>query len=102
MNEVPTTIVTGVSLLNVFIVKDDEAYMAKCPELDLVTEMDTKEQALKAMVEMIIEYAEDYIAQEELYLQSPNRAHHKPYIDAILACDTKLELTKRLSVGKLG
>jgi len=52
MNEVPTTIVTGVSLLNVFIVKDDEAYMAKCPELDLVTEMDTKEQALKAMVEI--------------------------------------------------
>jgi hypothetical protein len=98
MNEFPTTIITGVSLLNVFIVKDDEAYMAKCPELDLVTEMDTKEQALKTMVEMIVEYAEDYIAQEELYLQSPNRAHHKPYIDTILACHDEWEVMELLEV----
>ena len=60
MSENSATIVTGVSLLTVFIAKDDDSYMAKCPELDLVTEMDTKEGALRAMVEMIMEYAEDY------------------------------------------
>ncbi len=54
--------------------------MAKCPELDLVTEMDTPAEALQAMVEMIREYAEDYRAREELFAASPNRAHHKPYV----------------------
>jgi hypothetical protein len=43
-------IITGVSILTIFIAKDDENYMAKCPELDLVTEMNTKEEALKAIV----------------------------------------------------
>jgi predicted RNase H-like HicB family nuclease len=91
-------IITGVSLLTVFIAKDDESYMAKCPELDLVTEMNTKEDALKAMVEMIMEYAEDYRSDEDIYLNSPNRAHHKPYVDAISACNDEWEVMELLEV----
>jgi len=85
-------VVTNVSLITVFIVKDNGRYMAKCPELDLVTEMDSKEEALKAMVEMITEYAEDYRAREDIYLRSPNRAHHKPYVDRIMACQDEWEV----------
>ncbi|MDQ1316950.1 MAG: hypothetical protein QG641_560 [Candidatus Poribacteria bacterium] len=80
-------LITGVSLLTIFIAKDDGNYMAKCPELDLITEMNTKEEALKAIVEMIVEYAEDYKSNEDMYIHSSNRAHHKPYVDAILACN---------------
>ncbi len=79
-------LITSVSLLTVFIIKDDERYMAKCPELDLVTEMDDREDALMAIVEMIKEYAEDYKEREDIYLRSPNRAHHKPYVDRVMAC----------------
>ena len=79
-------LITSVSLLTVFIIKDDERYMAKCPELDLVTEMDDREHALKAIVEMIKEYAEDYKEREDIYLRSPNRAHRKPYVDRVMAC----------------
>ncbi len=85
MSESNATIITGVALLTIFIVKDNGSYMAKCPELDLVSEMDSKEDALKAMIEMIMEYAEDYKTCEEIYLRSSNRAHHKPYVDAVLA-----------------
>jgi len=87
----PNTVTTA-SLLTVLIVKDNGRCMAKCPELDLVTEMDTKEEALKAIVELIREYAEDYKAGEEISLKSPNRAHHKPYIDKIIACQDEWEL----------
>ena len=86
------------SVLTIFIAKDDESYMAKCPELDLITEMNTKEEALKAIVEMIVEYAEDYKSNEDMYVRSPNRAHHKPYIDAILACNDEWELMELLEV----
>ena len=91
-------VVTGISLLTVFIIKDDERYMAKCPELDLLTEMDSKEEALKAMVEMIREYAEDYKAREDIYLRSPNRAHHKPYVDRIVACQDEWEVMEFIGV----
>lgn len=63
--------------------------MARCVELDLVTEMDTPHEALQAMVEMVGEYAEDYKKKQDIYIRSPNRAHHKPYVDRISACKDK-------------
>jgi predicted RNase H-like HicB family nuclease len=90
--------ITGVSFLTVLIIKDNNRYMAKCPELDLVTEMDTTEEALKAMVELIREYAEDYKSREEIYLKSPNRAHHKPYVDRIMACQDEWEVMELIGV----
>jgi len=92
------TIITSAALMTVLIVKDNGNYMAKCPELDLVTEMDTKEDALKAIVEMIMEYAEDYKSQEDMYLRSPNRSHHKPYVDAVIACHNEWEVMELLEV----
>ncbi len=92
------TVVTGIPLLNVFIIKDNGSYMAKCPELDLVTEMDSREEALKALVEMMMEYAEDYKDREEIYLRSPNRAHHKPYIDKIASCKDEWEVMEHIGI----
>jgi hypothetical protein len=88
----------SVPILTVFIFKDDERYMAKCIELDLITEMDNPEEALKAIVEMIKEYAEDYKKREELFIKSPNRAHHKPYIDEILKCKNLWEIYQLIKV----
>ncbi len=93
-----TGAITTGSLLTVLIVKDNGRCMAKCPELDLVTEMDTKEEALEAIVELIREYAEDYKAREEIYLKSPNRAHHKPYIDKITACQDEWEIMELIGI----
>lgn len=93
----PNTITTA-SLITVLIIKDNGRYMAKCPELDLVTEMDTKEEALEAIVELIREYAEDYKAREETYLKSTNRAHHKPYVDRITRCEGEWELMELIEV----
>ena len=90
--------VTSISSITIFIIKDNGRYMAKCPELDLITEMDSKEEALKAMVEMIREYAEDYKAREPLYLRSPNRAYHKPYIDRIMDCQDEWELMELIGI----
>lgn len=89
--EALATGVSKVPILSVFILKDDGRFMAKSPELDLVTEMDTPEGALRAIVEMMIEYAKDYRQREAVYLKSPNRAHHKLYVDSILACKERWE-----------
>jgi len=88
----------GIPILTVFILKDEERYMAKCIELDLVTEMDTPEEALRAIVEMIKEYAEDYKKREELFMKSSNRAHHKPYIEEVLKCKDLWEIYRLIKV----
>lgn len=85
-------------ILTILLIQDDGRIMAKCPELDLVTEMDTPQQALQAIVEMIREYAEDYRAREEVFTASPNRAHHKPYVDRILACQDEWELWELIEI----
>lgn len=85
-------------LLTVYILRDDGRFMAKCPELDLVTEMDTREEVLDGIVEMIEEYAEDYHSRIKEFSTSPNRAHHKPYVEMIIACKTKWDLLELISV----
>ncbi len=85
-----------IPLLTVCIFKDDKRFCAKCPELDLVTEMDTPDDTFKAMVEMIREYAEDYELQKELFSRSPNRYHHLPYIERINRCKDDWELLEQI------
>ncbi len=78
--------------LSILLALDGERFCAYCPELDLVTEMDTPEEAIEDMIEAIKDYAEEYMNDFELYSKSPNRAHHLPYIKAISSCKTDWEL----------
>jgi predicted RNase H-like HicB family nuclease len=69
--------------LTAIIEPSEGAYVACCPELDLATEGDTPEAALDNLIDMAIDYAEQYMEQIDLFSKSPNRASHKPYILAI-------------------
>lgn len=72
--------------LTIILARDDAMVCAFCPELDLVTEMATPDEALEDMLEAMQDYAGEYLEDLELYENSPNRAHHLPYIQAIAAC----------------
>jgi len=88
----PPRIVVQEKVLTVFLARDGEHICAYCPELDIVTEMPTAELALQDMMEAIREYAEEYMRDFEIYAKSPNRAHHLPYVEAVLACKTDWDL----------
>jgi hypothetical protein len=98
MKSVPTGISSVVSLLTVYVVKGGKRFMAKRVELDLVTEMDTPEAALTAIRVMIEAYAEDDGAHWNRNLNSPNRAHHKPYVERILSGRDPWELMELIEV----
>lgn len=89
---------TSVPVLTVVIAKDQGRFRAHCIELDLLTEMDTAEAALNDLLVMMREYAEDYASRHELFLRSPNRAHHWPYIREILPCRDDWELLEKVTV----
>ncbi len=78
--------------LTVLLAQDNGHFCASCPELDLVTEMETEEAALNDLLEAMHDYAREYLAELALYRNSPNRGHHYPYIRAIAACENKWDL----------
>lgn len=84
--------------LSILVAMDGKKFSAYCPELDLVTEMDTYEETIEDMMEAINDYAEEYMADFDLYSRSPNRAHHLPYIGAIKACKTEWELKMLIEI----
>lgn len=77
---------------------DNGQFMAYCPELDIVTTLDTKEEAIEDLIDAVKDYAERYMHEFELYANSPNRAHHLPYVLAILFCETNEEIKKMLGL----
>jgi predicted RNase H-like HicB family nuclease len=86
-------------ILTVLVAQDDGEYTAYCPELDVATAMSTPEAAVKDLLELLREYAEDYTADLETFAHSPNRAHHLPYIRKIMACRSEWELRQLVTVN---
>ncbi|HEO64381.1 MAG TPA: hypothetical protein ENI73_00780, partial [Spirochaetes bacterium] len=76
----PIAIKDSHSKLTAIIEPSDSVYIASCPELDLVTEGDTTNEALSDLIEMTIDYAEQYMEEFDQFSKSPNRASHKDYI----------------------
>ena len=74
--------------LTAIIEPNEGVYVAFCPELDLATQGDTPDAALDDLIEMALDYAEQYMAELDRFSQSPNRAAHAPYIQAIHANPT--------------
>lgn len=63
---------------------DGEGYIAHCEEIeDLIALGATREAAVIEMCNCLLEYAEDYYNDFELYSKAPNRKHHLPYVERI-------------------
>ncbi len=52
------------------LAKDGQKYGAFCPELDLVTEMGTPEDAIEDLIEAFRDYADEFSNELELFLKS--------------------------------
>lgn len=75
--------------LTAIIEPSEGVYVAFCPELDLATEGDTPEAALNDLIDMALDYVEQYMAEFDRFSQSANRAAHAPYIQIIHANPTQ-------------
>ncbi len=74
--------------LTAIIEPSDNAFVALCPELDLCTEGITPDAALVDLIEMALDYSEQYMAEFERFSQSANRAAHATYVRALRANPT--------------
>jgi predicted RNase H-like HicB family nuclease len=85
-------------ILTVLVAPDDGEYTAYCPELVVATSRRTPEAAVKELLELLREYAEDYKTDLETFARSPNRAHHLPYIERIVMCRSEWERRQLVAV----
>lgn len=69
--------------LTAIIEPSGEGFVVSCPELDLVTQGRTEEEAFNDLIAMVIDYAEQYRENVELFSKSPNRSAHLLYIKLI-------------------
>ena len=79
----PVVLKSAEAKLTAIIEPSENAFAAFCPELDLATEGTTQEAALDDLIEMALDYSEQYMAEFDRFSQSPNRASHAPYIRAL-------------------
>ncbi|MFH0774635.1 MAG: hypothetical protein V2A53_03960 [bacterium] len=84
--------------LSILLAKDEVGVCAYCPELDLIVQSQATETAIDDMIEESKEYAAEYLAEIDLYSNSPNRAHHLPYVKMIADCKDDWELKEMFEI----
>ena len=75
--------------------EEDSTVTATLDGFDIVENGDTKEEAIDLLADELMEYANEYQDNFNLYFHSPNRRDHFPYIMHVLAQED-IEEVKRL------
>ena len=86
------------SLQPEILVEDDNTVTLTINELDIYANANTKEEAINELVIDLKQYAQDYIHRSQLFLHSPNRRQHFPYVLRIILCDTDDEIRDLLEL----
>lgn len=69
--------------LTAIIEPSGNGFVISCPELDLATQGKTEEEAFNDLIEMVIDYAQQYSENMEKFSKSSNRSSHLPYIKLV-------------------
>ncbi|WP_449354765.1 hypothetical protein ACUL41_19030 [Virgibacillus natechei] len=67
--------------------EDDGSITLSIRDLGIIANGETEEEALAELAEFLIDYAEEYQEEFELYYRSPNRRDHFPFIMNVLIQD---------------
>ncbi|MFA0766613.1 MAG: hypothetical protein BDTLLHRC_001566 [Candidatus Fervidibacter sp.] len=102
--QIEPRLIVAEPILTILVARDGDEYTAYCPELDIAAAMETPDEAVKVVLALMREYAEDYLSDLEAYARSPNRAHHLPYVRRIATCRDEWQLRQLVAVkyGDIG
>ncbi len=96
-SEMLTALLSEANIHLSFLKEEDGSIIVTCEEIeDLIASGDTKEEAVKDFVNSIIEYAEEYYNEYELYSRAPNRKQHLPIVLRVLAADSAEDVKEML------
>lgn len=73
-------------------VEDDGSVTLSMDDIDIAVCETDLSAAKRALVRELVEYAEEYYTEYELYSRSPNRKNHLPLVMKVLTAKSKKEL----------
>lgn len=79
----------------------DGSYSASLRELDLVANATTKNDVIEEMCDNLIEYAEEYMENFDMYYHSVNRKGHFPYVYKVIAHESDREKLKSIFITQI-
>lgn len=85
-------IVAGVTIVVDQLAEEDGSVTLSAEALDIVVNGPDLETARASLVTDLIEYAEEYFQEFQLYSQAPNRQGHLPYVMKALTAKSPKEL----------
>ena len=74
--------------LNATIIKDNGSVTISMNDMDIVENAETEEEAKRLLAKALLDYAEEYYENYQLYSKSPNRGPHQPFIIRIMLLGT--------------
>lgn len=75
------------------VVKDEDgSFTITLDQIDIYANNESLEKATQELIEDLKFYAQDYINRSQLFLNSPNRRAHFPYVLRILLCENDDEV----------
>ncbi|MBA1333962.1 MAG: Exoribonuclease R [Firmicutes bacterium] len=80
------------------IAEDDNSITLTVNELEIYANANTMEEAVQELINDLKQYAQDYIQRSQLFLHSPNRRAHFPYVLRIMLCDNDDEIRDLLEL----
>ena len=86
-NEQVIGLLKGYRFKPVYIIEEDGSVTATLEGFDLIINAADHAQAITGLAEELIEYAQEYYDQFQLYFASNNRQQHYPYILRVLLAE---------------
>jgi hypothetical protein len=77
--------------------EEDGSFVASLKGFDLVVAAQDEGEARKDMAHELLEYAQDYFAEFDLYYRAPNRQEHFPYLLNVLLLNDILEIERLIT-----
>jgi len=72
--------------------EDDGSVTLALDNLEIYVNGENLDEAVKELVDDLKNYAQDFIARSQLFLNAPNRRSHFPYVLRILLCENDEEI----------
>jgi hypothetical protein len=81
--------------------EEDGSYTGSIDELDILGNAGTKEEIIEVMCDELIEYAEEYMENFDMYYHSSNRKSHFPYVYKVIAHEADREKIKQIFIIRI-
>lgn len=101
--EMMTQIVSNVTIVADMYTEKDNSITLSLKAMDIIAHGENLQSAKAALANNIMEYAEEYYQEFELYSRAPNRKDHLPYVIKALVSASPKELEDAIvcQVGKI-